>query len=248
MWQVPRFGVDWDLGTMARFDALAPSYPSSFPSAFVEHVVNRKLWFVEKYLGSPEGKLGFDVGSGPGWYSKALEARGATVVPLDFSINSLSRAHGRGEDGCFPVRAAIPNAPLRGDTFDFGLVVNVLHHLPSHAQGRVVKELVGALRPGGRLFTFEICVNNPLVRFYMSHVFPRRRNVDDGTEKFLTTRQLLSLAGGAATCEGIEHFFFVPDVKFPGLLRAFANFERLLERTFLRTWCVQQLVVYRKAE
>jgi SAM-dependent methyltransferase len=94
--------------------------------------------------GPVDGKLVLDLGCGPGLYSAALEAAGATVVSADIDFADV-RAAGERVD-----RAMVADArrlPIANGCFDAVVCSNVLEHTPDPFE--VVAEIERVLRPGG---------------------------------------------------------------------------------------------------
>lgn len=99
-----------------------------------------------------------EIGSGPGAATPALRKRASRVTSLDY-------------DHAFAVRVARSNAtgasnvvqgdaaalPFADRTFFSAVAILVLHHLRStDQQDRAFAEIHRVLKPGGRLFVFEI--------------------------------------------------------------------------------------------
>jgi SAM-dependent methyltransferase len=90
------------------------------------------------------GELILDVGSGPGHYAVAMEARGAAVAALELSPAELRR------DDSPPAGALVGDgrsAPFADATFDAVLCSNMLEHTPDALA--VLDEIERVLRPGG---------------------------------------------------------------------------------------------------
>jgi ubiquinone/menaquinone biosynthesis C-methylase UbiE len=109
---------------------------------------------VEAFLDGIDGERGVDVGCGNGRHTELLAAHVDTAVGLDVSGGLLASARERmaerGWTGALVQgdAAALPFAP---DTFDVGIYVATLHHLPSReARRRSLDELARVLRDGGR--------------------------------------------------------------------------------------------------
>ena len=90
------------------------------------------------------GRRVLDLGCGPGHYTRALRAAGATVVPVDLDPAELRQPGGPPEGAVIADARALP-VPVA--TFDAVVCSNMLEHTPSPAA--VLAEVVRVLRPGG---------------------------------------------------------------------------------------------------
>lgn len=88
-----------------------------------------------------------DVGGGTGRATRRLDAPERVVV--DLSLGMLRRV----PVGIGRVRASATDLPVRDGAADAVLIVDALHHMPSHH--RVVAEAHRVLRPGGVLVVRE---------------------------------------------------------------------------------------------
>jgi SAM-dependent methyltransferase len=91
-----------------------------------------------------EGKLVLDLGAGPGYYSRALERRGATMVAIDLDPADLTSAAGPapGAVACDGGRLPFPDG-----TFDGVFCSNMLEHTPEPE--RIFDDAARVLKPGG---------------------------------------------------------------------------------------------------
>ena len=92
--------------------------------------------------GALAGKVLLDLGCGPGFYTAALRAHGATVIPIDNSADELGD---RPPDGALLADAAA--LPLETGSADGIVCSNLLEHAPD-AEG-VIREMERLLKPGG---------------------------------------------------------------------------------------------------
>jgi SAM-dependent methyltransferase len=140
-----------------------------------------------------------DVGCGTGDDVAALATRGAFAVGFDVSAPHVAEAQRRwGAVGIDFVVADVHSLPVRDETLDACRVERTLQHVTD--PGRVVGEIIRALRPGGRLAVSEpdwetcvVCGGDPTVsRAVVANWIPgRNRNPRVGRE----LRGLLSRAG-----------------------------------------------------
>jgi SAM-dependent methyltransferase len=90
------------------------------------------------------GQTIVDLGCGPGFYTDALRAKGAEVIPVDNDPAEMEMV------GAAPEGALLADAgalPLESDSVDGAFCSNLLEHTPD-TEG-VVREMERVLRPGG---------------------------------------------------------------------------------------------------
>ena len=85
-----------------------------------------------------------DFGGGPGFYSQAFRARGATTVLVDADLDEI-RLHGRRTPGS--VVGLAERAPLRDGAVDIAFSSNLLEHVRD--LGGTCDEILRVVRPGG---------------------------------------------------------------------------------------------------
>jgi SAM-dependent methyltransferase len=114
------------------------------PGPFYRRLAERAADDLEAHLGPLAGQRIADVGCGPGWYTRALRARGAEVIPIDRSADELALA------GDVPDGAIVGDAmdlPLPDGAVDGVFASNMLEHTPDAR--KVLTEIERVLRPGG---------------------------------------------------------------------------------------------------
>jgi SAM-dependent methyltransferase len=99
---------------------------------------------LERRHGPLAGQRVIDLGCGPGWYTRALRARGAEVVPVD---NDEAELHLPGGPPEGYLLADAGDLPLPDASADGVFCSNLLEHTPAAAP--VLAELERVLRPGG---------------------------------------------------------------------------------------------------
>jgi tRNA (uracil-5-)-methyltransferase TRM9 len=109
---------------------------------------------VEEFLAGASGRRGIDVGCGNGRHTELLASHVAHAVGLDVSSGLLAtagkRMAERGWTGAL-VQGDAAALPFAADTFDVGIYVATLHHLPTRdARRRSLDELARVLAEGGR--------------------------------------------------------------------------------------------------
>lgn len=132
--------------TQAHYD----QYP------FIEGGPNRIAWWRE-YLRDflPDAllqdRLVADIGSGIGEIARGLADRGARMVCLDISRQSLARCHEINPEADICHGTSL-DLPFMDNTFDCVISIGVLHHTPDCRKG--FKEAARVLAPGGVFVVF----------------------------------------------------------------------------------------------
>ncbi len=117
---------------------------SADPESFYGVLAERAALDLERWFGPLEGQRIADIGCGPGWYTSAMRAVGADVVPIDHDIAALEAG------GQAPAGAIVGDAmdlPLATGSLDGVFASNMLEHTPEPE--RVITEIARVLRPGG---------------------------------------------------------------------------------------------------
>ena len=112
------------------------------PAPFYSWLADELAADLDRRHGPLAGRRIVDLGCGPGYYTAALRALGADVVPVDNSAEEL------GDDP--PAGALLADAgalPLDGASVDGVVCSNLLEHTPD--AGAVIREIERVLRPGG---------------------------------------------------------------------------------------------------
>ncbi len=130
--------------------ALYDEYP------FVEGGADRIAWwrdYLRDFLRDQEirGRLVADVGSSIGEISRGLIDRGARVVCVDISFQSLRRCRQINSEAQI-IQGSALSLPFPDNTFNHAVSIGVLHHTPDCRRG--FKELARVTAPGGVIVVF----------------------------------------------------------------------------------------------
>ena len=114
------------------------------PGPFYTQLAARAAADLDAQVGPLAGQRIADIGCGPGWYTRALRARGAKVLPIDRSPDELALA-GEAPEGAIVGDAM--DLPLPDASVDGVFASNMLEHTPDSK--RVLTEIERVLKPGG---------------------------------------------------------------------------------------------------
>ena len=233
----------------SRFDEIAAVYDAQIPEHIRLHLLQRKMEMMLAWLDgfNRTEVVGLDLGCGTGWHVKRFHEQGfRRVFGLDNSPAQLSQARrNAGVEESYLCLSDIRHLPYADASVDFAYAINVIHHLKSRReQEDTFSEIRRVVKPGGLFFLHEINTTNPLMAFYMDHIFPRLRRIDDGLENWLLPAMLPYLPGFKLL--DIEYFTFMPDFT-PRLIFPLARWlESCLEATSLRQWGAHYMAALRR--
>ena len=114
-----------------------------------------------------------DIGCGAGALARRLAERGHVVTGLDPAHEAIAAARARMPEARLAVGGA-EALPFGDASFDAGIFLNALHHVPGPLMRTALREALRVLRPGG-----EVIVVEPLAR---GAFFEVMRPVEDETE------------------------------------------------------------------
>jgi SAM-dependent methyltransferase len=120
--------------------------------------IHRSIGWLNETFGLRSGKRVLDLGCGPGLYANGLASLGASVVGVDFSVNSLAHARSVAAERGLPVVYHDANyLDLQMDeTFDLVLLIfGDFCPLGPGQRRRLLDKVRGWLAPGGR-FVFDV--------------------------------------------------------------------------------------------
>jgi ubiquinone/menaquinone biosynthesis C-methylase UbiE len=190
----------------------------------------KNLRVIRELLKDRDHIKGIDLGCGTGEYAHSLQSRcdGAVIDGLDFSARQIELAQAKDYQSTF-IHASMTDIDAPDASYDFAYAINSIHHLPSkEAQEQMFSEVRRILRPGGVFIIHEINTKNPVMRLYMNHIFPRTRNIDDGSEIWLT-EDMVDKSG--LTVTEVDYFTFVPDFTPKFLMGPFVAVDKLFSNS-----------------
>lgn len=118
------------------------------PGPFYRELAARTVELLQSDFSLRPGQLVLDLGSGPGWYTDALRAAGATVIGLEYDPDELAVGHlPSGVVERALCRADAQAIPLATGSLDGVFCSNMLEHVPDAT--RVLDEIARIVRPGG---------------------------------------------------------------------------------------------------
>lgn len=133
------------------------SHPSVY--SLFRRLVGRnseRLMYARDHLRVQPGQRVLDLGCGPGDILELLPQ--VRYVGYDISQDYIDRARRRfGHRGEFHCRALSDDLPIGAGGFDIVIAHGLLHHLDDSDARKLFRLARRALRPGGRLVTFDGC-------------------------------------------------------------------------------------------
>src|SRR3954464_3955957 len=115
------------------------------PEPFYRLLADPAADALDRRHGPLAGQTIVDLGAGPGWYTEALRARGATVIPVDNDLAEMTIGRDAPPEGHLIADAG--ELPLEDASVDGAFCSNVLEHTP--AAEPIIREIERILRPGG---------------------------------------------------------------------------------------------------
>lgn len=123
--------------------------------------------FILREMGDLRGRRVLDVGAGLGESSVYFAMQGADVTLTDLSPGMVDFALRLGRHHGVEMRGVVAPAEdldVGENEFDIVYCANLLHHLED--KERFLRVALRALKPGGRLFTWDPIAYNPVINVY----------------------------------------------------------------------------------
>jgi SAM-dependent methyltransferase len=123
--------------------------------------------FILRQMGSLRGKKILDIGSGLGESSVYFALQGAIVTAVDVSPRMVQTAIDLGKRYGVEIRGIVAvgeDLRLPPDEFDLVYTANTIHHIQDRE--KLFMQIRGALKPGGRFFSYDPIAYNPVINIY----------------------------------------------------------------------------------
>jgi SAM-dependent methyltransferase len=163
----------WDTITHQREVAFHDAWAGSTP---IDDVLVRECFeaptamenrFILSHMGDLKGKRLLDIGAGLGESSVYFALLGAQVTMTDISPGmvqtgrELARKYGVEIEGIVSQGEDLGAPP---EKYDFVYIANTIHHVQD--RDALFQKIHGALRPGGRFFSYDPVAYNPAINVY----------------------------------------------------------------------------------
>jgi SAM-dependent methyltransferase len=144
--------------------------------------------FILQQLGPLAGKKLLDVGVGLGESSVYLATQGAEVTAVDVSPEMVDLTLRLGQRYGVTIKGVVSGGedlPVESNSYDFVYSANTLHHVSDRK--RFFEQIHRVLKPGGKFFTIDPLVYNPIIAVYR-RMATEVRTVDESPVSFQTLR------------------------------------------------------------
>jgi ubiquinone/menaquinone biosynthesis C-methylase UbiE len=145
--------------------AVAAEYDAWFTTPMGRVVDTLEKRLIMRLAWPVAGERALDVGTGTGHYACELAWRGLQVTGLDPSVSMLQIAGAKSSSVTWQDGSAA-SLPYAEGSFDLVLSVTALEFMPDPIQA--VSEMMGVLRPGGRLVVAVLNRASPWGRAYIA--------------------------------------------------------------------------------
>jgi SAM-dependent methyltransferase len=229
-----------------HFDKLAKVYTKEIPEYIRRHFMGKKISLNTEFVSPYSDTVGLDIGCGQGWYLEEMRRLGYKVVGVDYSRIQLEEASCCADDSGYLGRGSIVDIPIKSESLGYVYSINTFHHLGSvRDQVRALGEIYRVLKPGGVCIIHEMCIQNPLFRFYMGYIFPLIKNIDVGTEIWLKGDE--AFLSDKFLLEAKLYHTFLPDFLPKFMFRFCVAIEKFLEQiSILKTFSAHICIILRK--
>lgn len=134
--------------------------------AFESPTAPENKFIIEK-MGDLNGKTLLDIGAGLGESSVYFALKGAKVTTSDISQGMVNKAIELGKHHNVELEglvAAGETIDVEEGTFDLVYIANTIHHVTD--KRAMYEQVLRALKPGGRVFTWDPLAYNPVINVY----------------------------------------------------------------------------------
>jgi ubiquinone/menaquinone biosynthesis C-methylase UbiE len=171
-------------------DIEAKVYENNFICEY-QHKIERSVYLRE--LSPDEDELILDAGCGTGRFTEEIAKKGAKIIAIDYSLESLKICKTRCEKlkvRPFLIRADLCDIPLKPKIVDKILFAVVFEHIPTKEdRKKALVNLYRTLKPGGRLvissYNYDLLYRlrnkkegyHPGGIYYYNHTLPEFRDI-----------------------------------------------------------------------
>jgi SAM-dependent methyltransferase len=144
--------------------------------------------FIMQQLGPLTGKKLLDMGVGLGESAVYFARKGAEVTAVDVSPEMVDLTLRLGERYGVNVKGVVSGGedlPVESDSYDFVYSANTLHHVSDRK--RYFEQIHRVLKPGGKFFTIDPLIYNPIIGVYR-RMATEVRTADERPVSFRTLR------------------------------------------------------------
>jgi SAM-dependent methyltransferase len=123
--------------------------------------------FILRQMGSLSGARVLDIGVGLGESSVYFALQGALVTAVDVSPQMIEAAVSLGQKYGVAIQGIVAvgeDLNLPPDQFDLVYIANTIHHI--HDRTKLLEQIRGTLKPGGRFFSIDPIAYNPAINVY----------------------------------------------------------------------------------
>lgn len=140
--------------------------------------------FIIQQLGPLAGKKLLDLGVGWGESAVYFAKKGAEVTAVDVSPEMVDLTLRLGQRYGVAIKGVVSGGedlPVESNTYDFVYSANTLHHVSDRK--RFFEQIHRVLKPGGKFFTIDPLVYNPIIGVYR-RMATEVRTVDESPVSF----------------------------------------------------------------
>jgi len=155
---------------------------------FFESPVALENRFILQQIGPLAGKKLLDLGVGLGESAVYFATKGAEVTAVDVSPEMVDLTLRLGQRYGVTIKGCVSGGedlPVDSNAYDFVYSANTLHHVSD--RNRFFEQIHRVLKPGGKFFTIDPLVYNPIIAVYR-RMATEVRTIDESPVSFQTLR------------------------------------------------------------